>query len=68
MKLTPSEWFLWVVKHPKTINAPVNKRIQIFLRAQISFGKLWDNLRRKERIRLENKLADSPDGFLKDSS
>lgn len=64
---TPSEWFLKVVNHPKVKSAPVSKRIQVFLRAQKTFGFLLDLLRKREKNRLEKKLADSGKAFLADS-
>ena len=50
---SPHLWFLWVIQHPKVKLLDINKRISVGLRAQKVFGKLWNQYREKELIRLK---------------
>lgn len=68
MRFLPYQWYLYVVKHPKVLNASVKNRINITFKAQAGFEKLLNSFRRHETKRLEKKLAESPDGWLRDSS
>ena len=64
MRFLPFQWYLYVVKHPKVLNASVKNRINITFRAQAGFDKLLNFFRQREKKRLEKKLADSPGGWL----
>lgn len=68
MRFLPYQWYLYVVKHPKVLNTSVKNRINITFKAQAGFDNLLNSFRRHEKERLEKKLAESPDGWLKDSS